>query len=426
VNVALRAAYGTAGTIVEMAAAVARGGGKIMESLAGRRGVVDRFVGWGEAHREPARPLAWIHAPSVGEGLQARPVIDLLRARRPDVQVVFTHYSSSAASFAARVGADYTDFLPFDTARAARAVLRSLRPDVLVFSKLDVWPVFVDEAARAGVRLAMIAATLGEESGRRSRLARALLRDAYAALSAVGAIDESDAERLVALGVNRANVRITGDTRYDQAWARALAADRTSPLLAPLTSPRPTLVAGSTWPVDERALFAAWAGLRRRVPEARLIVAPHEPTPAHCAAVEAWAAQSALRVSRLGAPHAGTADVVLIDRVGVLGDVYALAQVAFIGGGFHTAGLHSVVEPAAFGAPVLFGPQLVKNGRDANLLIAVGGGRSVTDAGTLRDALAAWLGDPHARAAAGGRARELVRCGLGAAERSYEMVTALL
>ncbi len=421
-NVALRAAYATAGTLAEWAASVARpGDGKTMASLAGRRGVLARFAHWAATHRDPTRPLVWLHAPSVGEGLQARPVVELLRARRPDVQLVYTHYSSSASSFALRVGADYADFLPFDTVRAARTLLDALRPTTLVFSKLDVWPVLVEEAARRGVRVTMIAATLAEGSGRRGVFARALLRDAYAALAAVGAIDEADAARLVALGVNRAHVRVTGDTRYDQVWERAQQADRESTLLSPLVSSRPTLVAGSTWPADEQVLEAAWRGVRASVPNARLVIAPHEPTAAHLAAIEGWCKRAELRGARLGAHDQESADMVIVDRVGVLGDLYALASVAYVGGGFHTAGLHSVIEPAAFGAPVLFGPRCTRS-RDAGLLTEEGGARVVENALALEGALGAWLSDPTAREDAGRRARDVVRGGLGAAQRSYEMV----
>ncbi len=426
-NFALRAAYTSAGALAEWAAALApAGGSKTLASLAGRRGVLERFVRWGATHRDPARPLVWLHAPSVGEGLQAQPVIELLRARRPDVQVVYTHFSSSAVPLAARIGADYADFLPFDTTRGARAALRAIRPTALVFSKLDVWPVLVEEAVRQQIRVAMISATMAEGSGRRGLMARALLESAYASLDAVGAIDRADAERLVTLGVDRTRVQVTGDTRYDQVWARASLADRSAPLIASLASSRPTLVAGSTWPGDERVLKDAWQEVRRQLPLARLIIAPHEVTPPHLTAIEEWARRSALRCARLGAPDAPDADMVLVDRVGVLGDLYALADVAFVGGGFHAAGLHSVLEPAAFGVPVLIGPQYEKNGRDASLLIATQGARSIENARQLAAALVTWLSTPSARAEAGARARSMVQGGLGAAERSLALVTALL
>ena len=370
-----------------------------------------------------------MHAPSVGEGLQARPVLQLARAERPDVQLAYTYFSPSAASFARGLAVDFADYLPFDTPGDARAALDALRPSALVFSKLDVWPVLAAAAAERGVRLGLVSATLAAGSSRRSLLASALLRDAYRRLDAVGAIDEADADRLVALGVRPAAITVTGDTRYDQVWARAQGADRGGALLAPLAADRPTLVAGSTWPADERPLLAAWRALAARRPEVRLIIAPHEPTAAHLAPIEAWAAQAGLALQRLGAGAGAAAspaaDVVLVDRTGVLGDLYALADVAYVGGGFHDAGLHSVLEPAAFGAPVLFGPRHA-NSRDAGLLLRSGGGRSAEDEGALGEALEHWLARRSERREAGDRARAVVRAGLGAARRSFALVEGLL
>ena len=425
-NPALRLPYALAGELARLLAAVGPGGeSKLARTLRARRGIRGRYAAWAP-QRDTRRPLLWMHAPSVGEGLQARPVLELLRAARPELQLAYTHFSPSAERFARALDVDFADYLPFDTRRDAALALDALRPTALVFSKLDVWPTLAREAAARGVRLGLVSATLAAGSSRRSGVAAALLRDAYARLDAVGAIDAGDADRLVELGVRPGAVRVTGDTRYDQVWARAARADAAAPLPRTLVSDRPTLVAGSTWPADEQALLPAWAALRRSSPTARLIVAPHEPTPAHLEPVERWAREAGARLARLDAPDAGEADVVLVDRVGVLGDLYRLAGAAFVGGGFHAAGLHSVLEPAAFGAPVLFGPRHAAS-RDAGLLLAAGGAIAVTDEGTLRDALRAWLvDDERARAAAGAAARAVVETGLGAARRSAELVEELL
>jgi 3-deoxy-D-manno-octulosonic-acid transferase len=366
-----------------------------------------------------------MHAPSVGEGLQARPVIELLRASHPELQIAYTHFSPSAERFAASIGADFTDYLPFDTPGDARAALDALRPRALVFSKLDVWPVLAREAAVRAVRLGLTSATLAESSSRRGGIAAWLLRDAYALLDAVGAIDEADAERLVRLGVRSSAITVTGDTRYDQVWERAVRVDRSSELLAPLVHERPTLVAGSTWPADEAVLLPAWAELRRAVKGARMVIAPHEPTSVHLEPIERWAAERGIALERLGTAAAPEAEVVLVDRVGVLGDLYALADAAYVGGGFHAAGLHSVLEPAAFGAPVVFGPRFEAS-RDARLLAGAHGGVPARDLGELAKILSGWLGEPATRDRAGESAREVVRSGLGAAARSSALVERLL
>ncbi|HEY7877861.1 MAG TPA: glycosyltransferase N-terminal domain-containing protein [Gemmatimonadaceae bacterium] len=422
----LSALYTLCTTLVRFVARVAPDReGKIWQSLRARRGIRQRYAAWGAAHRDPARSLLWVHAPSVGEGLQARPVLELLRAAHPRLQLAYTYFSPSAERFARSLGVDFTDYLPFDTPGDARAVLDALRPRALVYSKLDVWPMFTREAARRGVRLGLISATLAEDSGRRSRAVASLLRAAYARLDAVGAIDAEDAARLVSLGVRERVMQVTGDTRYDQVWARAQHTDPGGALLAPLASLRPTLVAGSTWPADEAVLLEAWRTVRAAVPDARLIIAPHEPKPSHLRPIERWAVGERLSLARLGDPRAAVADVVLVDRVGVLGELYALATAAFVGGGFHDAGLHSVLEPAAFGAPVAFGPRCERS-RDARLLRQAGGGVSTDTAGALGAGLVLWFSNDPARRTAGDAALGVVRDGLGAADRSARLVGALL
>ena len=395
---------------------------KLVATFASRRGVLARFAAFA---RNQAHPLLWMHAPSVGEGLQARPVLELVRERRPATQLAYTYFSPSARRFAQGLDVDFRDVLPFDAVSDMRSALTALDPTALVFSKVDVWPTLAREASRRGTRLGIVSATLAASSSRRSGIAGALLRDAYARIDRVGAISTEDADRLVALGVPHSRVTVTGDTRYDQVWARAERVDRAGALLAALAGDRPTLVAGSTWPSDEAVLLPAWARVVAQHPRARLIIAAHEPTAAHLAPIESWARGAGLRFARLGAPDAGAADVVIVDRVGVLGDLYALADVAFVGGAFHAAGLHSVLEPAAFGVPVLFGPRF-SGTRDARLLLDADAALAVDDGAALQRTLEHWLSAPSERREAGKAARDVVHAGLGAAQRSYALVAELL
>ena len=423
-NSLLRIPYAFAGLVTEgLVRVVPAGTSKFRRGLSARRGIIDRYSRWASTSRDPARPLVWFHAPSVGEALQALPIIELLRARRPEVQIVYTYYSPSAEQFARSVKADFSDFLPFDTVAHAAAIVSAIRPDLLVFSKLDIWPALTERAAAAGVSIGVISATLPESSHRRGLVARALLGDAYRAIDRVGAIDTRDAERLREQGVRAERISVTGDTRYDQVWARAQRPP--SALVDSLRSSRPTLVAGSTWPTDEEHLLPAWMRIREKIPDGRLVIAPHETSDAHLKSIEEWARVNGLVLARLDATNATHADVILIDRYGILGDLYALADVAYVGGGFQAAGLHSVLEPAAFGAPVLFGPRNEKS-RDAARLIDEGGGAMIKGVIDLSIRLGDWLGSTAARDSAGALARSVVEKGRGAAERSYDLVTTLL
>jgi 3-deoxy-D-manno-octulosonic-acid transferase len=416
-----------------LAPLAARFDAKLARGLAGRAGLVERLGAWARVHRDVTRPLIWFHAPSVGEGLQAQPVLRLLRDQRPHWQLAYTFFSPSAERFAAGLPADVTDYLPFDGPPDVAAALDALRPAALVYSKLDVWPELTLAAAARGVRTALIAATVSPHSGRLRRPVRGWLAPAYAALDRVGAISPDDAARLTTLGVRAERLAVTGDTRYDSVVDRAARLDRSAApfsTLGPTPAGGRTIVAGSTWPADEAVLIPAFARLRDAVPAARLIVAPHEPDPDHLAGIATRIASLGLpapvRLSQLETGMA--ASVVLVDRVGVLADLYAAAEVAFVGGGFHRAGVHSVLEPAVFGAPVSFGPRWT-NSRDAGLLLERSGAAALPPrdaAETLAAQWLAWHRDAAARRRAGDAARGVVMEGRGAAARTAALVRELV
>lgn len=393
-----------------------------------RLGAAKHLIDWASGHRDPDRPLAWFHAPSVGEGLQARAVIEALRARRPDLQIAYTHFSPSAERFAATVGADVHGYLPYDRDAEMTAVLEALRPDLLVFAKLDLWPGLAAAAARRGVATALIAGTVRPGSGRLRWPASALTRSGYAALDLVLAIQPEDADRLVRLGVHPDRVQVGGDPRLDSAVRVVEQVPPDDPLLH-VSDPATTLVAGSTWADDEAMLLDAFVHLRATHPGARLMIVPHEPTADHLAALDAAA------VAR-GLPHpvsfdggeSASAPILVVSRMGILARLYANGGITYVGGGFGDRGIHSVIEPAAWRRPVLVGPN-DRGTREVGLMRGRGGLVSLPRAGAA-DALAAqwraWLDAPEAREAAGAAALEALADDRGAARRTAERLDALL
>jgi 3-deoxy-D-manno-octulosonic-acid transferase len=400
--------------------------------VAARTGLRERLAAWGAAHRDRARPLVWFHAPSVGEGLQARPVIEALQARHPGWQVAYSFFSPSAETFARRLPVDVADYLPFDRPSDVAAALDALAPTALVFAKLDVWPELALAAAARGVRLGLVSATVAVSSSRLAWPVRAWAAPAYAALDRIGAIDREDAIRLERLGARPEAITVTGDTRYDSVAQRAARLDPQGEPFRSLAAGGAgtfTIVAGSTWPADEAVVLPAFAALRALGEPVRLLLAPHEPTPRHLDALDAAARSSGLpqpaRLSQLGGSASPSAPFMVIDQVGVLADLYALGQAAFVGGGFHRAGLHSVLEPAVFGVPVSFGPRW-RMSRDAGVLLERGGARVVPAASALREVWLDWRRDAPGRAIAGAAGAAAVREGRGAADRTAALVTALL
>src|SRR5947199_6702374 len=169
---------------------------KLARGLDARRGVTARQSAWARAHRDPKRPLLWVHAPSVGEGLQAKPVLEAVRAEAPHWQLVYTFLSPSAERLARTLPVDVADYLPFDRAADVAAALDALQPAALVFSKLDVWPELTLAARRRGTKLGLISATVALDSSRLRWPARLWAEPAYRALDRVGSISQYDGRRL--------------------------------------------------------------------------------------------------------------------------------------------------------------------------------------------------------------------------------------
>lgn len=433
---------------------------KVRKGLEGRRVALDRLAEWSRSARDMERPLIWFHAPSVGEGLMAQAIVRALRAARPDAQVAFTHFSPSAERLARRLGADVHAYLPWDVRADMRAALDALRPSAIAFIRTEVWPVLTREARERDVRLALINAVLPEGSSRTGTSARYMLAPVYRRLDAIGAVSKGHADRYQALfGVHPDRVHATGDARFDQVWERAESLGLRSwraeidvngrsweivegkpedweqgrpanrrPFFRLFRDPKATVViAGSTWPADERVLVPAFAAAARNRPF-RFIVAPHEPTEAHLSGLERRLDRHGLSHARLAALETGGGplpEVVVVERVGVLAELYAVASVAYVGGGFHNAGLHSVVEPAALGIPTMIGPGHA-GVREAGELVAAGGAFVVTNPADVKDWLYSFQADSAARRQAGQAAEKYVRSQLGAAQRNARLVLDLI
>ena len=400
---------------------------KARRSVEGRRELIERLEIWAKENRSEA-PLVWFHAPSVGEGLQTRPVIEALRELRPDIQMLYTYFSPSAEKFAEQLPVEYADYMPFDVVADLMRVMEAVRPSAIVFGKLDVWPNVTRVAGWCDIPLALVSATLAANSSRLRWPARGLLASAYERLDAVGAISVEDAARLAQLGVPADRIEITGDARFDQVWARAEALDPTQPPVSLLAGHDGlTLVFGSTWPEGEKHLVPAVAKLRISHPNLRAVFVPHEPTDDHLRRLEAHLEVDELAHVRLSELEDGASatEVIVVDTVGVLGELYALADIAYVGGGFGKRGLHSVLEPAALGAPVLFGPRHA-NAREASELIELRGAVSVKNGRELDRALSRWVEDSVARRAAGEAASNYIQTNLGAGKRNAYLITKLL
>lgn len=388
-----------------------------------RRGLQGRRRLFSSLHAKLAlrgkRSTFWVHVASMGEFEQAKPILERIKARTPDVFVIVTFFSPSGFDHSQDYSyADAVAYLPFDSYGAATRFISIVRPNAALFIRYELWLNHLHAIRRARVPL-YLACTSALSYTRAHAVVRSYLAAAYRLFDRIYCNDESDRAVFAAILGDPVRCEVTGDTRFDRVLERA-AASRSNPSLSDaITAQKFVLVAGSTWSGDEEILFPAIdAMLRKRGDEFLCILAPHEPTVDECVRLEARF--SCCRLSRIDR-YAGE-PVILVDSVGRLFPLYQYATVAYVGGGFGT-GVHSVLEPAAFGVKVLFGPH-VERAAEAQDLAHTSGGEIVTTVDTLLNALLSASDHPDQAAMAGRAAAEFVTMRAGASDRILDHIAA--
>lgn len=298
------------------------------------------------------RPF-WIHAAS-GEIEYARPVIRKLKMAYPKIPILVTYGSPSAVNSIAKMPeVDAWGAVPWEFRTFVRKFLNRFQPRAVFFARTDVWPVLINEVQMRNIPSLLFSATFAENSSRLKFGMRGLTERTLGQLTKVFVVADQDKQQIAGL-VPADRLQVAGDTRYDQVFHR-LANPNT------LMLPRPTgealiFVAGSTWPEDELPLLQAFTKSKGW----RLILAPHEITEDHLQHLEDRLKRLDLKFQRFSQIQDWTDPVLLVDRIGVLAELYTWGNLAFVGGSFKKQ-VHSVMEPLAAGLPVLVGPHHLNN-----------------------------------------------------------------
>lgn len=350
-------------------------------------------------------------------------MLQRIRRSLPSIQTVHTYSSPSAAEWPGCFGADRSDYIPLDEPGPTADVLGALKPAILVYSRGDLWPELTIQAAQKGVPIAVIGAEIRTTSRRWTWRSSSFVRLPLERITWLGAVSNDDAGRWRSMGVPESAIAVTGDPRHDRAIERISDSARLNPLLAA----NPTLVAGSTDARDEQVILEAFRELLRDRPNLRTLLAPHRPDAQHVQNTLGEARRMGMTSGawRVG-DDAPQASLLVITSLGLLADLYALADVAYVGGGFKKKGLHTVLEPAAFGVPVIVGPEY-RHFRDAELVINSGGGVSLSRKSPAQECFEQcqrWLEFPDERTVAGLAARRSLEA--GAAETTARALLALI
>lgn len=360
------------------------------------------------------KPRVLIHASSVGEFEQARPLIKRLR-EESDCQIFVSFLSVSG--FEARKNfseAELVTYLPEDTSKNAERFFRLLAPDVMIVVRYDTWFNHLFAAKQRGARLILIDAVLRDDAAYLKLIAKNFYRAVFGLFDIIFTVSERD--RINFDAHFHLHAEAAGDTRFDQVVLRSQGTKMITHLRRHYEHAQ-VIVAGSTWPEDETKLLEAIKDFG-----ASLIVVPHEVGAANIRRLESLLkshGRTSERISSLP-DEFGSDKILIVDQIGYLAELYALASVAYVGGGFG-GNVHNVLEAAVHGVPVIYGPNISKS-VEASELCRAGGGVIVETADDLRNALRIFLSDEPARIASGDNAKNFVMRQTGATAKIFSFI----
>lgn len=375
----------------------------------------------------PPEPRCWIHAVSVGESLTAVPLVEAMRLRWPELGMLFTTVTPTGAQVVAeRLGSRVVHrFFPLDLPGFVGRALERARPRFFIAMETEIWPNFLAAIHRRGIPSMIANGRISDRSFRRYRLVRPFMRQVLEQVTVFAMQSEEHARRIMALGAPAERVFVTGSLKADlgppggtegSAWRQVLA----------LEPGAPVWIAGSTHRGEDALVLDVHRRLAGRIEGLTLILAPRHPE--RVEEVERLARDrglQAVRRSALASPRP-KGSIVLVDTVGELAAMYAVADVVFVGGSLVPVGGHNMLEPALRRKPVLFGPHVANFRESAEMLLAEGGASCVSDETELEHMLERLLESPALRQEMGRAGFDAVRKGQGAMERTLALVERFL
>jgi 3-deoxy-D-manno-octulosonic-acid transferase len=366
------------------------------------------------------QPTIWIHAVSLGEVLAVTGLVAEMKRAFPQHRVLVSTTTATGQELArSRFGESSVFYFPLDFGFAIKPYLRNLRPQLVVIAETEFWPNFLRLAHAGGARIAIVNARISDRSFPRYRRWRTILSRALQPVDIFLAQTEEDRRRLLAIGASADRVQVSGNLKFDVATPAA------PPIVAALQAAlqraqaQPVVVCGSTVEGEEKLLLDAFSKLLGQFPRAMLVLAPRHPE--RFAGVAQLLEKGAIpfwrRSTWAGEPLCG--GVLLLDSIGELASLYALAELAFVGGSLLPRGGHNILEPAQHGVPILVGPY-TENFRDIVRAFQANHAVRVVEPAELPLALLELACNEADRKVLGRLAAETVRAHTGATRRTLE------
>jgi 3-deoxy-D-manno-octulosonic-acid transferase len=375
----------------------------------------------------------WIHAVSVGEVLTARALLPPLREQYPKLRI-FLSTTTITGQQVARSNLQYVDevfYFPFDLRPIVNRTMRLVKPRLFIMMETEIWPNLLRACRQANVKTVLVNGRISSRSYPRYRLARPFFRRVLADVDRFCMQSEESARRIIEIGADRSRVSVTGSLKFDSLEIPSAAAvdrGRNRVLRYFRMSPeRPVVIAASTLKGEEESVLEAFQRVRASWGNALLIIAPRKPE--RFEEVDKLARRAGWRVARrteLAVDSEPRVDIVVLDTMGELAQLYQVATAVFVGGSLVDAGGHNILEPAVFGKPIVFGPYMQNFAEIARTFLDNRGAIQVQSAAELESAIVDLLTDSVRRASFGAAARALVEANKGAKAKSLAVIAQLL
>lgn len=381
---------------------------KARRSCRGRRGLFARLER--SLSHIPDGIRIWFHASSLGEFEQAKPIIEILK--QSGYKIIVSFFSPSGYEHSLNYpGADAITYIPFDSPKNARKFISLVKPHVVVIMRYDLWLNHLIAAKEAGAKIIVADATFPMKLFQRAEFLKTFFRQLYRLSDSI-LTTTSEHKKMFDFFLGSEVSRVAGDTRFDRVYGRSVSNNVAQKI--PFTidkSQRIVMVLGSTWRQDVDVIADGLNRLMGRFPALTVIVVPHEPTSEEVNRLRIQFPNAKV-LSEIGNEEDIDFSFVIIDRVGILTQLYTFGDIAYVGGGFG-AGVHSVLEPAVYGIPIITGPRIERSD-EAIQLMRSGALFFVKDPPSAYRIMLKMVEDEVARKEAGRIAKDFVDQHLGA------------
>jgi 3-deoxy-D-manno-octulosonic-acid transferase len=388
---------------------------KARKWIEGRKNIIERIrEDLNKETGKPGQKFIWFHCASLGEFEQGRPIIESIKKKLPDHKIFLTFFSPSGFEIRKNYeGADYIYYLPIDTRSNAAKFIGLVQPRMVIFIKYEYWYNYLEELTTRKIPV-YIASAIFRPGQHFFQCYGGWFREQLKKITGFFVQDTESEVLLHSIGIT--SVSVTGDTRFDRVYDIARQ-DRPFPVISSFCRDAKVIVAGSTWEEDEELLFPL---INTNYKGLKFILAPHETHAARIDSLVRRLNKPCIKYSEATDDTVLNAKILLIDSIGILAYLYKFATLAYVGGGFG-AGIHNILEAAAFGIPVVFGPRYAKF-REAGDLIRSEGAFSVKDEQTFLSTVNKLIEDQGLLERSGQACRQYVRMNEGATDKIIRQI----